>query len=37
MRENGIIFVSIEDNKEHNLCLLMNEIIGEERFIAIFF
>ena len=34
LRENGIIFVSIDDNEVHNLRLLMNEIFGEENFIA---
>ena len=36
LREDGVIFVSIDDNEVHNLRLLMNEIFGEENFIAIF-
>lgn len=34
LREDGVIFVSIDDNEVHNLRLLMNEIFGEENFIA---
>ena len=30
LREDGVIFVSIDDNEVHNLRLLMNEIFGEE-------
>jgi len=36
LREDGVIFVSIDDNEVHNLRLMMNEIFGEENFIAIF-
>lgn len=36
LREDGVIFVSIDDNEVHNLRLLMNEIFGEENFVAIF-
>ena len=36
LRENGVIFVSIDDNEIHNLRLLMNEIFGEENFVASF-
>ena len=32
--EDGVIFVSIDDNEVHNLRLLMNEILGEENFVA---
>jgi len=32
MRQDGIIFISIDDNEAHNLRLLMNEIFGEENF-----
>lgn len=32
LREDGVIFVSIDDNEVHNLRLLMNEIFGEENF-----
>lgn len=34
LREDGVIFVSIDDNEAHNLRLLMNEIFGEENFVA---
>lgn len=34
LREDGVIFVSIDDNEVHNLRLLMNEIFGEENFIT---
>ena len=34
LREDGVIFVSIDDHEAHNLRLLMNEIFGEENFIA---
>lgn len=30
LREDGVIFISIDDNEVHNLRLLMNEIFGEE-------
>jgi adenine-specific DNA-methyltransferase len=33
LREDGVIFVSIDDNEVHNLRLLMNEVFGEENFI----
>ncbi|MGA9364860.1 MAG: site-specific DNA-methyltransferase [Bacteroidota bacterium] len=33
LREDGVIFVSIDDNEVHNLRLMMNEIFGEENFI----
>ncbi len=36
LRDDGVIFVSIDDNEVHNLRLLMNEIFGEENFIADF-
>ena len=36
LRDDGIIFVSIDDNEVHNLRLLMNEIFGEENFIGAF-
>ena len=32
--EDGVIFVSIDDHEMHNLRLLMNEIFGEENFVA---
>lgn len=34
LREDGVIFVSIDDNEIHNLRIMMNEIFGEERFIG---
>jgi len=36
LRNDGVIFVSIDDNEVHNLRLLMNEIFGEENFVEIF-
>jgi adenine-specific DNA-methyltransferase len=36
LRDDGVIFVSIDDNEVHNLRLLMNEVFGEENFIAQF-
>ena len=36
LRDDGVIFVSIDDNEVHNLRLLMNEIFGEENFVAAF-
>jgi adenine-specific DNA-methyltransferase len=34
LREDGVIFVSIDDNEVHHLRLLMNEIFGEENFVS---
>ncbi len=34
LREDGLIFVSIDDNEVHNLRALMNEVLGEENFVA---
>jgi adenine-specific DNA-methyltransferase len=34
LKEDGAIFVSIDDHEVHNLRLLMNEIFGEENFVA---
>jgi adenine-specific DNA-methyltransferase len=34
LREEGAIFVSIDDHEVHHLRLLMNEIFGEENFVA---
>ncbi|MHA2354316.1 MAG: site-specific DNA-methyltransferase [Candidatus Thorarchaeota archaeon] len=31
---DGVIFVSIDDNEVHNLRILMNEVFGEENFVA---
>lgn len=36
LRDDGVIFISIDDNEVHNLRLLMNEIFGEENFVAQF-
>jgi adenine-specific DNA-methyltransferase len=34
LREDGAIFVSIDDNEVHNLRMAMNEVFGEENFVA---
>jgi adenine-specific DNA-methyltransferase len=34
LRNDGVIFVSIDDNEVHNLRQVMNEIYGEENFVA---
>jgi len=34
LRDDGLIFISIDDNEVHNLRHLMNEIFGEENFIG---
>ena len=34
LRDDGLIFVSIDDHEVHNLRLLMNEIFGEENFVG---
>ena len=34
MRDDGVIFIHIDDNEVHNLRLIMNEIFGEENFVA---
>jgi adenine-specific DNA-methyltransferase len=36
LREDGVIFVSCDDNEVHNLRCLMDEVFGEENFIAQF-
>lgn len=36
LSEDGVIFVSIDDNEVHNLRLLMNEVFGEENRIECF-
>ncbi|MCG2760381.1 MAG: site-specific DNA-methyltransferase, partial [Candidatus Delongbacteria bacterium] len=36
LRDDGVIFVSIDDNEVHNLRMLMNEVFGEEIFVAQF-
>ncbi|MDR2592044.1 MAG: site-specific DNA-methyltransferase [Chitinispirillales bacterium] len=32
MRDDGVIFVHIDDNEVHNLRMVMNEVFGEENF-----
>lgn len=34
LREDGVIFVSIDDKEVHNLRHLLNEVFGEENFLA---
>jgi adenine-specific DNA-methyltransferase len=34
LREDGVIFVSIDDHEAHNLRAVMNEVFGEENFVA---
>lgn len=34
LRDDGVIFISIDDHEIHNLRLLMNEVFGEENFVA---
>jgi len=34
LRDDGAIFVSIDDNEVHHLRALMNEVFGEENFVA---
>lgn len=34
LKDDGVIFVHIDDNEVHNLRLIMNEIFGEENFVA---
>lgn len=34
LREDGVIFVSIDDHEVHNLRLLLNEVFGEENFVG---
>ena len=35
LTNDGVIFVSIDDNEVHHLRLLMNEVFGEENFVAL--
>lgn len=35
LRDDGVIFVSIDDNEVHNIRKMMDEVFGEENFIAI--
>ena len=34
LKDDGVIFIHIDDNEVHNLRLLMNEIFGEEHFVV---
>ena len=34
LREDGAIFVSIDDNEVHHLRSLLDEVFGEENFVA---
>ncbi len=34
LKDDGVIFVSIDDNEVHNLRMVMNEIFGEENFVG---
>lgn len=36
LRNDGVIFVSIDDHEVHHLRMIMDEIFGEENFVAIF-
>ena len=36
LSEDGVIFVSIDDNEQHHLRMLMDEVFGEENFVAMF-
>lgn len=34
LRDDGVIFISIDDNEEHNLRKLCDEVFGEENFVS---
>ena len=34
LKDDGVIFISIDDNEVHNLRKMLDEIFGEENFIA---
>jgi adenine-specific DNA-methyltransferase len=34
LKQDGVIFVSIDDNEVHNLKMMMNEVFGEENFLG---
>jgi len=34
LKEDGVIFVSVDDNEQHRFRILMDEVFGEENFIA---
>jgi len=35
LSEDGVIFISIDDNEQHNLRVLMDEIFGEDNFVGL--
>ena len=35
LRDDGVIFVSIDDHEVHNLRMVTNEVFGEENFVAV--
>lgn len=35
LAEDGVIFISIDDNEQHRLRMLMDEIFGEENFVSL--
>jgi len=37
MRDDGVIFISIDENEAHHLRMLLNEIFGEDNYLATFF
>ena len=34
LSDDGVIFVSIDDNEQHHLRTMMDEIFGEENFVT---
>ncbi|MFA6177444.1 MAG: DNA methyltransferase [Candidatus Paceibacterota bacterium] len=34
LRDDGVIFISIDDNEQHNLRFIMDELFGEENFVT---
>jgi adenine-specific DNA-methyltransferase len=36
LHDDGVFFISVDDNEVHNLRMIMNEIFGEEKFIGQF-
>jgi adenine-specific DNA-methyltransferase len=36
LREKGVVFVSSDDGEQEHLCLILNEVFGEENFIGTF-
>ncbi len=36
LRDDGVIFISIDDNEVHRLRMLMDEIFGEDNFVSVF-